>query len=123
MTILLLISDYSIKNQIYDGTKPSINHALTKKLANALFSRNWEVINSKGQQYLKVYVENKHYRAVVQENKENIFSLIYFRSKDDPASENISNYQNKCIQKIRSNRDKVTENLEKGKYTILRFSK
>ena len=123
MTILLLISDYSIKNQIYDGIKPSINHVLTKKLANALFSRNWEVINSRGQQYLKIYVENKHYRAVVQEHKENVFSLIYFRSKDDPASENISNYQNKSIQKIRSNRDKVTENLEKGKYIILRFSK
>ena len=73
MTIFLLISDYSIKNQIYNGAKPSINHILTKKLANALFSRNWEVINSKGQQYLKIYVDNKHYRAVVQENKENVF--------------------------------------------------
>ena len=48
----------------------------------------------RSKKYLKLYIDNKHYRAVVQELEPNTFSLIYFRSKDDPASKNISNYQN-----------------------------
>ena len=123
MTLTLIITKFSIKNQLYNGVIPTAKHILTKKLINALFSRNWEIINSKGEQYLKLYIDNKHYRAVVQELEPNTFSLIYFRSKDDPASKNISNYQNKSIQKIRSNRDKVTEFIKKKQYIKLTAEK
>ena len=39
MKLKLIISKFSIKEQLYDGVKPTKNHILTKKLVNALFSK------------------------------------------------------------------------------------
>ena len=39
MKLTLIISDFSVKNQIYNGFKPFAKHTLTKKLVNALFSK------------------------------------------------------------------------------------
>ena len=123
MKLLLFIAKPLIKTQLYDGIEPSTNHILTKKLVNALFSKRWESFKLDGEQYLKVYVDGKHYRAVVQENKENVFTLIYFRSKDDPASENISKYQNYSSEKIKSNHEKVNKALNAGEYIVLEREK
>lgn len=37
MTLTLIITKFSIKNQLYDGIAPTAKHILTKKLINALF--------------------------------------------------------------------------------------
>ena len=65
MKLLLFIAKPLIKTQLYDGIEPSTKHILTKKLVNALFSKRWESFKLGGEQYLKVYVDGKHYRAVV----------------------------------------------------------
>ena len=125
MKLTLIISDFSIKNQIYNGFKPSAKHSLTKKLANALFSKRWIVIPLEGKQFYKIYIENKHYRAVVHEldPMNQIFLLVYFRSKDDPASENISNYQNESSERILYNHLKAVECLKANRIHILEFEK
>ncbi len=76
-----------------------------------------------GIQYYKIYVDKTQYRAVVQEHKENNFLLVYFRTKDDPASENISNYQNYSSEKLRSNKIKVNKALKNNEYIVLNFEK
>ena len=125
MKLSLLISKFSIKKQLYDGIEPSTKHILTKKLVNALFSKRWEPIIIGNEQYFKLYIDGTKYRAVVQkaEFQENLFVLIFFRSKDDPASENISNYQNYSSQVIQANHNKIADSIEKQQYTILNFEK
>lgn len=125
MKLTLIISDFSIKNQIYNGFKPSAKHSLTKKLANALFSKRWVVIPLGGKQFYKIYIENKHYRAVVHEldATNQVFLLVYFRSKDDPASENISNYQTESSEQILYNYSKAVECLKVNQVHILDFEK
>ena len=125
MKLSLLISKFSIKKQLYDGIEPSEKHILTKKLVNALFSKRWEPIIIGNEQYFKLYIDGTKYRAVVQEAEfqENLFVLIYFRSKNDLASENISNYQNYSSQVIQANHNKIADCIEKQQYTILNFEK
>ena len=125
MKLTLIISDFSVKNQIYNGFKPFAKHTLTKKLVNALFSKRWIVIPLDGKQFYKIYIENKHYRAVVHELDpiNQIFLLVYFRSKDDPASENISNYQNESSERILYNYSKAVECLKSNQVHILEFEK
>ena len=55
--ISIIISDYSVKNQLYNGIIPNANHILTKKLANAIFSQRWEPFKLSGEQFYKIYIE------------------------------------------------------------------
>ena len=123
MEINLIIAKPLIKTQVYNGLKPTAKHILTKKLVNALFSKRWEPFMLDGIQYYKIYVDKTQYHAVIQEHKENNFLLVYFRTKDDPASENISNYQNYSSEKLRSNKIKVNKALKNNEYIVLNFEK
>ncbi len=125
MKLTLIISDFSVKNQIYNGVKPSAKHSLTKKLVNALFSKRWIIIPLGGKQFYKIYIENKHYRAVVYKipNVEDSYILLYFRSKNDPASENIAGYQNYSMQVLRANENKIAECIKNKQFIILEFEK
>ena len=125
MKLKLVISKFSIKEQLYNGIKPTKNHILTKKLVNALFSKRWIIVPLDGKQLYKIYIENKHYRTVVYKNPnvEDSYTLIYFRSKDDPASENIADYQNYSKQVLRTNEKKITECIKNKQFTILEFEK
>lgn len=121
--ISIIISDYSIKNQLYDGVAPNNNHVLTKKLANAVFSQRWEPFKLGGEQFYKIYIENKHYRAVVQQMNSTEYVLIYFRSKDDINSKNISKYENASANKIRANQIKVFECIKNQQIIVLNYVK
>ena len=123
--ISIIIAKPLLKTQLYNGIKPSEKHILTKKLANALFSKRWEVIPLDGTLYYKVYVDDTKYRAVVEDvsDDSSLFLLIFFRSKDDPASENISKYQNYSSQVLRANKKKSIEAINQGKIMRLKYSK
>ena len=121
--ISIIISDYSVKNQLYNGIVPNANHTITKKLANAIFSHRWEPFKLSGEQFYKVYIEGKHYRAVIQQMNDSDYVLIYFRSKDDINSKNISSYQNTSANKIRSNQIKVFDCIKNKKFKILNYIK
>ena len=125
MKLKLIISKFSIKEQLYNGVKPSAKHSLTKKLVNALFSKRWIIVPLDGKQLYKIYIENKHYRAVVYKNPnvEDSYILLYFRSKDDPASENIAGYQNYSMQVLRANENKIAECIKNKQFIILEFEK
>ena len=120
--IELYITDYSIKNQAFDGIEPKNNNKFIIKIKNCLLSRNLIPLKNKEiKNAYKAYIDGKHYRLVVQEFKPNKFNLIYFRSKNERHSKNISKYKNESQDKILTNYYKVIKFLNENKYVVYRF--
>ena len=118
----LIISDYSIKKQAFNKNQPKADDTLIIKIKNCLASRNFISLPIKNIKNLyKAYIDGKHYRLVVQEIQENSFLLIFFRTKNERHSKNISKHKNDSFDKIISNYDKVWEDFENKRVKILTF--
>ena len=118
----LIISDYSIKKQAFNKNQPKVDDTLIIKIKNCLASRNFIPLPLKNIKNLyKAYIDGKHYRLVVQEIQENSFLLIFFRTKNERYSKNISKHKNDSFNKIMSNYDKVWKDFENKRVKILTF--
>ena len=85
------------------------------------FAQFYSITNKNIKNLYKAYIDGKHYRLVVQEIQEDSFLLVFFRTKNERHSKNISKYKNESFDKIMSNYDKVWEDFENKRVKILTF--
>lgn len=119
--ITIVITDYIVKNQVFNGIKPKVKDPLIKSLVNKIKTKDWIVLNFKNYQVQKLYVKGTQYRAVIQTLYPDVYLLVYFRSKGDRYSKNISSDNDKAAEKIVSNLEKANEHLKQGKAINLQF--
>lgn len=120
--IELYITDYSIKEQAFNGIIPKEADKNIKKIKNCLKTHNLIPLNLGIKNLYKGYIDGKHYRLIVHEFAANRFILVYFRSKNNRYSKNISNYENESSIKALSNYDKVMEQFQHKKFVYYQFS-
>jgi len=119
--IELVITDYIIKNQVFNGFRPSVKDPLIKSLVSKIRAKDWITLNFKNHQLQKLYVKGTQYRAVIQILRENVYLLVYFRSKGDRYSKNISPSNSESTEKILSNLNAAIEQTTQRKFINLKF--
>ena len=120
--ITIIITDYSIKNQVFNKHIPDANNSFLKKLANAIKSQRWEKFKIYDTFFYKIYIDKTEYRAVINELAENKFAIIYYRHKNELYSKNISKYDNLSSEKIYSNYIKVLEHIQENKFMQITYN-
>ena len=119
----LIITDFSIKKQVFNGITPKNNDTLVRALIRKIKSKNWSQIEINNIVYYKMYVMGKKYRAVITIVKNYVHLLVLYRHKNDGKStKNISKYDNESAEVIKSNTIKVSNDYKNGNFIIFDIS-
>lgn len=76
MTKTLIITDYSIKHQAFNGHKPKLSDPIIKSIINKIRSGNMERLMIGGKELYKLYVLGTKYRAIIRVEQNVIYLLI-----------------------------------------------
>ncbi len=122
MTKTLIITDYSIKNQAFNGYKPKSSDPIIKSIINKIRSGNMERLMIGGKELYKLYVLGTKYRAIIRVEQNVIYVLILVRHKNaGNATKNISKYDNESAVIIDKCFTKVMNDFIKEKYIKIEF--
>ena len=122
MTKTLIITDYSIKNQAFNGHKPKSSDPIIKSIINKIRSGNMERLMIGGKELYKLYVLGTKYRAIIRVEQNVIYVLILVRHKNaGNATKNISKYDNESADIIDKCFTKVMNDFIKEKYIKIEF--